>query len=390
MIDIYYYGMFFGDGGYQKAATTNVLALEKYINENNCKARVIPKNPKNIKRYKNIDIENMSERKSDKEADKYLIIHKQPIVGEEKEPVLSALLEEVGDMKKVYYYTVFETDRIPKHFVRVLDKYFNIIVPSSYCKYAFQKDLPKKDITIIPHVIDSFTDKAEDILPENDFKLERKTNNVVFVSSCSQVSDRKGMDILLKAYLAEFSERDNVELLLHVAPLRGEKDIERVENFITGIKGAFYWKKNTSNIMLISDILSDGQMQTLYKYGDYFISTTRGEGFGLQIAEAVLCKCPVIYPNYGGFVDYMKDVGMKLDVKEDRVVSTTYPYDITFAKWGEPTIDSTMKTMRRAYNIKTNGDYEKEEEAVKKHRKELLKSYSYSSIGGKLWKIIDM
>lgn len=56
------------------------------------------------------------------------------------------------------------------------------------------------------------------------------------------------------------------------------------------------------------------QIRNLYHATDVFVSTARGEGFGLPIAEAMACKVPCIVPDYAAPGEYMRDGGIKIPI----------------------------------------------------------------------------
>lgn len=114
------------------------------------------------------------------------------------------------------------------------------------------------------------------------------------ISSCFP---RKGVDVLLRAYTMAFSSQDDVSLVIKTVP----HELNDVSDHI-----AFYKKniKNCPDIILINEDLEYGYIINLYKRCNAYVGPSRGEGFGLPFAEAMLFDLPVIITGYGGQTDF--------------------------------------------------------------------------------------
>ncbi len=141
---------------------------------------------------------------------------------------------------------------------------------------------------------------AEHILEAKPKPLQLSTNKkfkFLHISSCFA---RKGADVLLKAYSQSFTKDDDVSLIIKTFP-NPHNDIQEQ---INAIKNA---NPNAPEIVLINQDLEDGCIAWLYQKCDAFVAPTRGEGFGLPMAEAMLFHLPVITTGFGGQVDFCKD-----------------------------------------------------------------------------------
>ena len=124
---------------------------------------------------------------------------------------------------------------------------------------------------------------------------------------------RKGWDILLDSYWTSFSPSDDVLLRLHTyvpSWVRGETNITRIiENYAHSKFGkrldelaAISWEKRQSG----DSQLSRSEVRDLYASADAFVLPTRGEGWGLPIAEAMSMEVPVITSNFSGPAEYCR------------------------------------------------------------------------------------
>lgn len=121
---------------------------------------------------------------------------------------------------------------------------------------------------------------------------------------------RKGPDVLIKAFRKAFRATDDVSLVLHCRHYLGNIEsskIDTVQAVRAEIKKWMQDDKGAAPVYWSHDCLSDDDMPHLYGWGDCFVTTSRGEGFGLTPLEAAGCGLPVIAPNHSGFGDYISD-----------------------------------------------------------------------------------
>jgi glycosyltransferase involved in cell wall biosynthesis len=56
------------------------------------------------------------------------------------------------------------------------------------------------------------------------------------------------------------------------------------------------------------------RIRNIYNATDVFLSTARGEGFGLPVAEAMACGVPVVVPDYAGPAEYVGAGGYRIPI----------------------------------------------------------------------------
>jgi glycosyltransferase involved in cell wall biosynthesis len=88
----------------------------------------------------------------------------------------------------------------------------------------------------------------------------------------------------------------------------------------------------------------------LYGMADVFISATRGEGFGIPIAEAMASGNLVIVPNKGGHMDFCNTANaLLLDSVEQDIPGDLLEEDrkvYSGQKWVNSSIDNIVEMMR--------------------------------------------
>ncbi len=111
---------------------------------------------------------------------------------------------------------------------------------------------------------------------------------------------RKGIDILLQAYAEEFSENEDVSLVIKGLGQNTYYDSDLIANQING----FLKEPSRPELIFLEKNLSIYDMGSIYTACDCYVHPYRGEGFGMPIAEAMACALPVIVPGYGPSLDF--------------------------------------------------------------------------------------
>lgn len=201
------------------------------------------------------------------------------------------ILKHISDAGTSIGYTVWETPSAPEYFSKYLDFKDKIFTPSEYSKQSLLSTGTKTPITVIPHIIDF--DKFQGKPTEND--------TFVFLYN-GEFTTRKGIDILLNAFCKAFTKNDNVVLLLKTYLLdRGVSNSNYIKSYIRNLKENY---TDPPNIRVLDTIIHDSDLPKLYQSCDVFVTATRGEGFGLPIAEALACEKPIIVPAQGGHIPF--------------------------------------------------------------------------------------
>ena len=206
--------------------------------------------------------------------------------------------------RKIAYTMIETSEKVHKDYSEKLNLMDEIWVATEYGKKILKKSNVHPPIYVMPLGVDTFRYK-----PSNEFMSFGKSIRSFKFLSVFRWSYRKGFDILIKAFLEEFSSDDDVSLVLV------SRNLDRLEE--TGpqkILEDFGDIKSTINnkpedkmphIALYTQPIHEKDMPKVYNSSDAFVLISRGEGFGLTVLEAASCGIPVISSNCSGHMDFL-------------------------------------------------------------------------------------
>lgn len=245
----------------------------------------------------------------------------------------------------VAFRTMFETARLPPGFVGDLARADEVWVPSRYVADSFLASGVRTPIRIVPDGVD--TDRFR---PDGPRLVEWPDAGCVFLS-VFEWTDRKGWDLLLRAWAAAFDRRADVALVIRSslpvwlgAPPTGELE-RRLNRFLHGIGRS---RRQVAPIVLLDRQLDSDDLPALYRSADVFVLPTRGEGFGLPFLEAMASGLPVVAPAVGGQADFLRPDTARL-VAVDRLVPAPPTVDVPHyagLPWAEVSLVDLVAALR--------------------------------------------
>ena len=187
-------------------------------------------------------------------------------------------------------FATFETFQPPEHWVNILNQNDAIIVPSKFNYKIFSHMSIEKPIYYIPHCINTDI-YHEDVAPLKDY------NKYTFLFM-GIWKERKGYKQLLEAWIREFKEDDDVQLLIKTDKPR------KAEAYLNKLTKQLGINKGFAPVFFENKVFNEQILPNFIKSVDCLISPTMGEGFGYPGLQCMALGIPIIITNYSGCKDY--------------------------------------------------------------------------------------
>jgi len=286
-------------------------------------------------------------------------------------------------------YTTFETNKFPERWVNILNGYKikYVCVPSKYNKDALINSGYQGKVFIIPHPLD-VTQYAEDksSLIEKRLPDYIKKDNPYIFYSIFQWSERKNPIALLTSYFMAFQNNENVLLLLKTH-LTGRDDYRKISEWTVKTRDKI-GLINPPKVCLITQRLTQEEIEGLHDFCDCYVSAHRAEGAGVPIMEAMAKNNPVICSHYSGSLEFANEkTAYTIPCRETFCIGQDYFTDWKLQYqpnmiWGDIDIIEFSNEMKKIFD---NKKHNKKEMAFKN----LKKNHSFEAIGKKFNEVLN-
>ncbi|HEX9021743.1 MAG TPA: glycosyltransferase family 4 protein [Nitrospirota bacterium] len=246
--------------------------------------------------------------------------------------------------------TIYETDRIPKSWVGPLNAMDEVWVPTEFNRQTFSRSgVSSQKIRVIPYAVDTdFYMPISETLPVPGKK------GFTFLYAFA-FGWRKGFDLLLEAYYKEFTEADDVTLILKIYGWGNEQ--ESIRDVVLGsVRDRVHLTTTRSPALVILDSsISQNDMRCLYNSCDLYVSTERAAGWGMTCMEAMAMGKPAAAISWGGSAAFMHSANSLLINPEDTLVpvderlSSVLPAMFAGHRWPAVRVDEVRRVLRYAY-----------------------------------------
>ncbi|WP_421870145.1 glycosyltransferase [Pararhizobium sp.] len=239
----------------------------------------------------------------------------------------------VGEVN-AYVCFAWEETEIPVYMVDRFNRDLDfMMVTSNFVKQSFKGSGVKIPIHVIGNGCDHILEQSKDNVPAYQKNTDKR---ILHVSSCFP---RKGAELLVDAYCRTFTATDDVELFIKTTPNPHNEIESYVRKATKGLESA-------PKIKVVNKHWDNSQIVSLYKSADLLVAPSKGEGFGLPFAEAMLFGVPVATTAFSGQTDFCTP-------------ETSFPIDYTLAPsgshvssgyslWAQPSVSSIGWAMRLA------------------------------------------
>jgi glycosyltransferase involved in cell wall biosynthesis len=264
----------------------------------------------------------------------------------------------------------WEESSFPKEYIDNFNQYLDALPVMS--KYV-QKVMKDNGLVIPAPVIGVGVDHILKVEPKEYNLNTSKKFKFLHISSCFP---RKGVDVLLDSYCASFDIHDDVCLVIKTFP-NPHNNIEEL------IKQKQQENTECPEIELINIDLEDSYIVWLYKNSDCLVAPSRGEGYGMPMAEAMLFDLPVITTGYSGQVDFCtNDTAWLIDYTFEKVQSHMGLFN---SYWANPKSEHLSVLMRDIVEIQVDDRLKK----TIKAKQNILENHKWEDCIKRINNIVD-
>lgn len=274
--------------------------------------------------------------------------------------------------------TTFETDRIPERWVEACNAMDEVWVPSDFNLTTFRESgVDANRLFKIPAAIDAdaYSGEVEPLLLSDE-----RGFNFLCVFDWSL---RKGWDVLLRAYVEEFREEEDVALTLKVSSSLGLNEDRinlMIQSFVENHLGRD--PGTIPDVIVLQQDLSQEMVPSLYRSMDAYVMASRGEGWGRPYMEAMAMGLPTIGTGWGGNTEFMSATNSYLiesDLVEVPEAAVREAPHFRGHRWAEPSVAHLRSLMREVFE-----DREGARERGARAREEILCRYSRQQVAGQV------
>lgn len=248
-------------------------------------------------------------------------------------------------------YTMMETEKLSKNYFESFRNMNEIWTPTEWNKSMFEEgtSIPvnKLPISIGNHY---FKDSGN-----RYFQGRKDSFNLFFNGSWTT---RKGVKALVQAVTLL---NGNAHLWILSRPKRkfGTHATKEINDDISR------WGGNPDFFTVITDVIKESEMPSLYRSADALILPSLGEGWGMPATEAAACRIPVIATGYSGLMEFLDPDNAWL-IAPDKMVTCRSTDLQKASSWFDPEgptpFMSPENIAKVVYDCATNPDIAKERE----------------------------
>jgi glycosyltransferase involved in cell wall biosynthesis len=225
--------------------------------------------------------------------------------------------------ERVVNYSMWESTAVPRRHVQEINRAVSLqLVPSRQNLESFLQCGVRVPIEVLHHGVD-----------ETRFPvLTRPSRDTFTFGTFGDLSVRKGIDLLIRAFRDEFRAKESARLLLKSS------------------SPADIWRVDDPRVEVQSGCVDDAALLDIMRNMDVFVLPSRGEGFGLCGLEAMSTGLPIIATAWSGPAEYLDaDDSFPLryrlvDARGARSNHVRY-----FGRWAEPDYEHLRALMRWMY-----------------------------------------
>jgi glycosyltransferase involved in cell wall biosynthesis len=249
----------------------------------------------------------------------------------------------------------FGTDRIPDGWAERCNALDELWLPSEFHRETFAASgVERTKIRVIPQAIDSeiFHPGIPSLRVPN---LPAKS--VQFVATADGML-ASGIDILVRAFIEEFTPNEDVVLVLYCPPKRYADSYVDFEAEVIALIEVNLGRdlEDVPPIALLLGFLSDTERASLFSASHAFVHPARADATGRHCLEALASQLPVIATDWGPLNDFLSgDNSFPLDTEGAVPAQSEEDELVAGHRWAEPNVDHLRHQMREVFSHPDEG-----------------------------------
>ena len=261
-------------------------------------------------------------------------------------------------------FTMMDVDGLDEEWVRQCNELHEVWVPSQWSRQTFADSGVRVPIHVVPLGVDT-----------NYFhpgiKSRRFGPRYTFLS-VFEWGERKAPEVLLRAWAAAFTKRDDVQLVLKITNNDASVDVA------AQIAALDLPKDMAPLVILYNESIPGAQMGSLYRAADCFVLASRGEGWGMPVLEAMACGLPAIATDWGGTTAFLR-AGVAYPLRVGALIPAVarcryYPG----FRWADPDAEHLVHLLRHVY------EHQNEARAVGERAASYAHAWTWEKAAGKI------
>jgi glycosyltransferase involved in cell wall biosynthesis len=267
-------------------------------------------------------------------------------------------------------FTVWETSRVPAAVMRRLHEFDQVWVPTAWGRdILVRAGFELARLRVVQEGVDAARFRPSPLPEPRD----------LFRFLCvAKWEERKGTADLVRTFCREFGPSEPVELLMHCHNVYlPDTDVRTlVSREIRRATG----RDHHPRVSVASDRLPLEGLIRLMQGCDAFVVTTRAEGWGLPILEAMACGLPCIVTDHGGHRTFADGTNGYL-IAVERMVPVRDPLffepRVDWGEWAQPDLDHLAHLMRHVYEHRDEA-----REKGRTGRRQAVERWSWANAAG--------
>lgn len=206
--------------------------------------------------------------------------------------------------------TVWETDLAPAHWLPLMRQADRVIVPCEFNRQAFLRSGLDRPIAVVPHIRwHCWSEFAPSTIVAARAQLGIPPGHRVLYT-INAWDPRKNLPGLIRAYAQAFSADDPVSLLIKTDAFGHAggpfyQSLPTCELAAQAMAAAAATGRPLPRIVLNDAVLDGDSIDMIHAIGDFYVSLTHGEGWGLGAFEAATLGKPVVMTAWGGHCEFL-------------------------------------------------------------------------------------